>query len=264
MKTPRRILLLLAVALAAPVVSSWAGKLYKWVDEKGVVHFSDRRPEGPERIMGVLEERDVEEPSKVSPLAVPETPTAARSPIEHAVNCTFTIKGSGRIGTGFLIAANGLAATCKHVVDGVYAPKAVLHDQSEHPLHVVAISRKHDLALVQVLGPPNLPFLSIRDAESVAPGDRLFAIGSSAGLQSTITDGVFTGFRKIGRPEERMIQFSAPVNQGNSGGPLVDAGGKVIGVVSMKVMLLDGTPVAGVGFAVPSASFLEEFRYMIQ
>jgi S1-C subfamily serine protease len=264
MRKPAYALLLLSIVLVASTVSSSGGKLYKWVDEKGVIHFSDRKPEGSEKITGVLEERDIEEPSRTDPPPRPEKAGGPTSPIEHAVNCTFTIRSTGKIGTGFLLTSTGLAATCRHVVEEMHSPTAVLHDQSEFPLHVIATSQKHDLALVQVLGPANLPFLSMRDAETMAPGDRLFAIGTSVGLQSTITDGVFTGLRKIGRAEQRWIQFSAPVNHGNSGGPLLDLQGQVIGVVSLKVLLTNGTPVAGVGFAVPSASFLEEFRYMIQ
>ncbi len=256
-------LLLLVFALAVPRSVSEGGNLYKWVDEEGITHFSDRRPEGFQRVVGPLEERRFEEPA-TSPEPPPTAAGAARSPIEHAASCTFTIKSSVRIGTGFILHANGLAATCRHVVDGVHSPKAVLHDQSEYPLRVVATSTKYDLALVQVLGPGDLPFLSLRDAETVAPGERLFAIGTSAGLHSTITDGVFTGFRRLGRTEEELVQFSAPLNRGNSGGPLLDVAGKVIGVVSTKIALLDGTPVSGVGFAVPSSCFLEEFHYLIQ
>lgn len=263
MKGIGSILLLTVLSLAAGVQVAGGGKLYKWVDEKGVVHFSDRRPEGSEKVMGVLEERDVEEPRPTLQPPPPQKAGTSRSPIEHAANCTFTIRGAEKVGTGFLLSANGLAATCKHVVEGIQSPKAVLHDQSEYPLHTIAVSPKHDLALVQVLGATDLPTLALREAATVGLGERLFAIGTSAGLQSTITDGVFAGFRKVGRTDERLIQFSAPVNQGNSGGPLLDVEGKVVGVVSMKILLLDGTPVAGVGFAVPSELFLEEFRYMI-
>jgi len=256
--------LLLAAIVALDGESSWGGKLYKWVDEKGVIHFSDRRPEGPEKVIGVLEERDLEDSPRANAPPRPETTPLARSPIEHAVQCTFTIKSRSKIGTGFLVSANGMAATCKHVVESMVGPTAVLNDQSEFPLQVVSISSKYDLALVQVLGPGNLPFLPLRSDEGMVPGERLFAIGTSAGLQSTITDGVFTGFRKVVPKEERYIQFSAPVNQGNSGGPLLDSQGRVIGVVSMKTISVGGAPVTGVGFAVPTADPVEEFRYLIQ
>jgi S1-C subfamily serine protease len=257
--------LLLTAILALDAPASVGGKLYKWVDDKGVVHFSDRRPEGSEKVLGVLEERDLEEPAaRAAPPTRPEKAPAARSPIEHAVHCTFIIKSRGKMGTGFLVSANGMAATCKHVVEGIVGPTAVLNDQSEFPLQVVAVSNKYDLALVQVLGHGDLPFLALRSDEGMVPGERLFAIGTSAGLQSTVTDGVFTGFRKILPREERFIQFSAPVNQGNSGGPLLDAQGRVIGVVSMKTISAGGAPLSGLGFAVPSSDFSEEFRYLIQ
>jgi S1-C subfamily serine protease len=256
--------LLLIVMLAADGPSSRGGKLYKWIDEKGVIHFSDRRPEGVEKVIGVLEERDVEAPPQGTPPPKKEPASQARSPIEHAANCTFTIRSGGRIGTGFLVSQSGMAATCRHVVDGMQGPTAVLNDQNEFPLHIVAVSRKYDLALVQVLAHGNLPFLSLREDEGLVPGERLFAIGTSAGLQSTVTDGVFTGFRKIMPKEERFVQFSAPVNHGNSGGPLLDAQGRVIGVVSMKTISAGGAPVSGLGFAVPSSDFFEEFRYLIQ
>lgn len=258
------ITLLLAGALAWSAPLAAGGKLYKWVDERGVVHFSDRRPGGNQKIIGVLEERDVEGPASPPRPQAPEKGPSARSPIEHAANCTFTIKSAGRIGTGFVVGANGMAATCRHVVEGMQSPVAILNDQSEFPVHIVAISRKYDLALVQVLAHGNLPFLAMREDEGMVPGERIFAIGTSAGLHSTVTDGVFTGFRKIMPREERFIQFSAPVNHGNSGGPLLDQQGRVVGVVSMKTVLANGRPVSGVGFAVPSADFFEEFRYLIR
>jgi len=263
-KMKRSPYVLIVMFLLLPL-SSYSGKLYKWVDERGVIHFSDRKPQGSEKIPGGVEEREMEEypRSEPTPASVMNT-GVSRSPIEHAANCTFTIKGTNKMGTGFLLTSSGLAATCRHVVEEMHSPTAVLHDEREFPLRILAVSRRYDLAVVQVLCPANLPSLSLRDAETVAPGERLFAIGSPIGLQSTITDGVFTGFRKIGKAEERLIQFSAPVNEGNSGGPLLDVQGRAIGVVSQKVLLSSGTPVAGVGFAVPSALFLEEFQYMIK
>ncbi len=112
--------------------------------------------------------------------------------------------------------------------------------------------------------PKKMPFLTIRDAESLAPGDRLFAVGASAGLQSTVTDGVFTGFRNIESVRGNFIQFSAPLNPGNSGGPLVDVNGMVVGVVSLKFLSQQGMPVSGVGFAIPSAQVKEEYSTYIE
>ena len=234
------------------------GKIYKWVDERGVVHFSDREPD-PEKLRGKVEEREIRDPS--SPQPIPDTviKETARNPIEYVTNCTFTIKGSKRSGSGFLISPDGYALTCKHVVEGLPNLTALLNDQREVQLNLISTSGKYDLALVQVMAHGKMPHLTIRDAESLVAGDRLFAVGASAGLQSTVTDGVFTGFRDIESVNGTFIQFSAPVNPGNSGGPLVDEKGMGVGVVSLKFLSQQGTPVSGVGFAVPSGQIKEQY-----
>jgi S1-C subfamily serine protease len=251
-------------AISIPGASSPAGKLYRWVDEKGVIHFSDREPDSPDKVRGILEEREIKDASPPGAQRPPEITRTARSPIEHAVNCTFTVKGQGKMGTGFLITANGYAATCKHVLEGGFQPMAVLNDQREFPIQLVAMSQRHDLALVQVLVPERVSHLSLGDVEAMIPGDRLFAVGTSAGLQATVTDGVFTGLRKVVQTDETLVQFSAPINPGNSGGPLLDEKGRVLGVVSLKYLARDGLPVSGVGFAVPSKYLIEEFGTYIQ
>jgi S1-C subfamily serine protease len=241
--------------LEAPAFS---GKIYKWVDERGVVHFSDEEP-NKDKIKGTVEEREFKDPSSLEPVKDEVIKETARNPIEYVTNCTFTIKGSKRMGSGFLISSSGYALTCKHVVENVSNLTAIMNDEQEAQVNVLFTSDKYDLALVQVMAPRKMPYLSIRDSEGLAPGDRLFAVGASAGLHSTVTDGVFTGFRTIESVKGKLIQFSAPVNPGNSGGPLVDEKGTVVGVVSLKFLSQQGMPVSGVGFAVTSAQIKEEY-----
>ena len=235
-----------------------AGKIYKWVDERGVVHFSDRQPDLPDKIKSTVEERDLKPGTESEKHSDFETKTLARSPIEFVVNCTFTIKGQKKVGTGFLISSTGYAVTCRHVIEESGELTALMSDQQEHQLNVITVSNKYDLAIVQVMTPKKTPFLSIREADNLVPGERLFAVGASAGLQATVTDGVFTAFRKLDEAQAELIQFSAPVNPGNSGGPLVDETGKVVGVVSQKFLAQRGIPISGVGFAVPSSQLKED------
>jgi S1-C subfamily serine protease len=263
MKRYIAVLLLLLSVLLIPCPFSVGGKIYKWVDEKGVVHFSDRAPESTDQIKGGIQERDLMEPSPGSGEAVSSSKLSARTPIAHAVNCTFTIKGASKVGTGFLISPNGYAVTCKHVVEEPSSYSALLNDKTEFPMTVISVSPRQDLAVVQVPVPQKGAYLSLRDAATLSPGERLFAIGASAGLQATVTDGVFTGIRRMPETEEEVIQFSAPVNPGNSGGPLVDEKGQVVGVVSMRFDSLKGVPINGVGFAVPSSRLLEEYGHLI-
>jgi S1-C subfamily serine protease len=241
----------------------FCGKIFKWVDERGVVHFSDQEPDS-DKTKGKVEEREYKDPTSLQPTKDEVIRETARNPIEYVTNCTFTIKASKKIGSGFLISPDGYALTCKHVVDGAANLTAVLNDQQEVQLNLIFASNKYDLALVQVMVPRKMPYLTIRDAEGLAPGHRLFAVGASAGLQSTVTDGVFTAFRTVEAAKGDFIQFSAPLNPGNSGGPLVDESGMVVGVVSLKFLSQQGMPVSGVGFAVPSSHIKEEYGTYLQ
>ena len=235
--------------------------VYKWIDDKGAVHFSNRPPE---KLKNPIEERDVKETMPPQVKKNPKTTPSKRNPIGHAINSTFTIKGASNFGTGFFISPNGYAITCKHVVDGGSDYVALLNDQSELPINVISTSDKYDLALLLVVTHQKTPGLSINGIGDLIPGGRVYAIGASAGLQATITDGILTGLRKIALIDENVIQFSAPINPGNSGGPLIDDKGNVIGVVSWKYVSQKGTPVSGVGFAVPSVYLINEYSDYIE
>lgn len=252
---------LIPLLLTAP---PQAAKIYKWVDERGIVHFSDRRPDLPDHIKLSIEERDITTSNEIDKTADKETGILPRSPIEFVAKCTFTIKGEKKLGTGFMISSTGYGATCRHVVEESGDLTALLSDREEYQLNVVAVSSRYDLAIVQVMTPGKTSFLSIRRADDLVPGERLFAVGASAGLQATVTDGVFAAYRRPAEPQAELIQFSAPVNPGNSGGPLVDEAGRVVGVVSQKFLAQGGIPISGVGFAVPSEHLKEEFGYYVE
>jgi serine protease Do len=98
----------------------------------------------------------------------------------------------------------------------------------------------------------------------VTPGERIFAIGSSPELQANITEGVFTGLRENISTKDNVIQFSAHTNPGNSGGPLVDERGDIIGVVSWKIVSQNGIPVTGLGFAIPSNYMAKEYHHYLE
>ncbi|MFC1867572.1 S1C family serine protease, partial [Thermodesulfobacteriota bacterium] len=155
--------------------------------------------------------------------------------------------------------SNGYAVTCKHVIEEGPNHIAILNDRNEFPIGIISTSDIHDLALILVITSPTTPYLTLRDPLTMTPGDRVFAIGSSIGLQATVTDGIFSGLRRKLPTEDRVVQFSAPINPGNSGGPLIDEKGNVIGVVSWKMISNKGIPVTGVGFAIPSGYLIEEY-----
>ncbi len=261
-----RILLpVLLILFLSGVNLSIAGEIYKWVDKNGNVHFSDRAPEDVSLESEIIRRDDKTEIEDTVKTAGSIPAATGFNPLEHTAESTFTIKGSKTIGTGFFISPNGYAITCKHVIEEDGSHTAILHNQEEYPIGVISKSDEYDLALILVTTVQRTPYLELRDPFSMKPGEKVYAVGSSAGLQSTITDGLFTGLRKQMPEEKRAVQFSAPVNPGNSGGPLVDKDGKVIGAVSFKMLSNNGIPVTGIGFAVPSDYILGEYRgYLIK
>ena len=238
---------------------SIAGEIYKWVDKNGRVHFSDRAPDDSDTRPDVIRQNESAEIDNTLQ-TVSDKPSEENNPLVHTAESTFTIKGPNSVGTGFFISPEGYAITCKHVIEENDSHWAVMHNQEEYPIGVISKSREYDLALILVVTHQRMPFLELRDPFSIIPGEKVYAVGSSAGFQSTITDGLFNGLRKQMPGEKRVIQFSAPVNPGNSGGPLIDNDGKVIGAVSFKLLSNNGVPVTGIGFAVPSDYILDEYR----
>jgi len=239
-------------------------ELYKWVGKDGVVHFSDRIPEEADTTSENLQKKVVSDsvPPTRKINASPVSPESD-NPIKTTIDATFSIKGEHSLGTGFFISHNGYAITCKHVLEAGGNYVAIFNDGSECPIGVVSTNDKYDLALVMVITYKKTTFISLRDPKTMTPGDRVFAVGNSLGLQATITDGIFTGVRQNTATKDNVVQFSAPINPGNSGGPLVDAKGKVIGVVSWKIASQHGVPVSGVGFAVPSDYVAKEYAYYL-
>jgi serine protease Do len=190
--------------------------------------------------------------------------TSQENPIKKGLEATFSIKGDQNLGTAFFISSNGYAITCKHVLENDQNHIAILNDGSRYPIGIISINEKYDLALIMVIVYKKTPYLSIRNPFTVTPGERVFAIGSSLELRTNITEGVFTGLRENTSTKDNVIQFSCPTNPGNSGGPLVDEQGDLIGVVSWKIVSQNGTPVAGLGFAIPSDYMAKEYHHYLE
>jgi S1-C subfamily serine protease len=191
------------------------------------------------------------------------TASQPENPLKMNIDSTFSIKGDHNLGTGFFISSKGVAITCKHVLENDDNHVAIFNDGTEHLIGIISMNDKYDLALIMVLVDKKTPYLSVGDPFIMKPGDKVFAVGNSLGLQATITEGVFTGVKENTATKDNVIQFSAPINPGNSGGPLVDEKGDAIGVVSWKIVSHNGLPVTGIGFAVPSGYMEKEYGYYL-
>ncbi len=170
-----------------------------------------------------------------------------------------TQRGQGT-GSGFVITKDGYIVTNQHVVDGAETVQVEIGDGASQTAQVVGEDASTDIALLKVQGASNLPVLQLADSGAVQVGDATVAIGNPFGLDRTLTTGVVSALaRTIESPNgysiSDVLQTDAALNPGNSGGPLIDAQGRVIGVNS-QIESSGGTTAAntGLGFAVPSGT----------
>ena len=156
------------------------------------------------------------------------------------------------VGSGFIVSADGTIVTNNHVIDGADSITVRLKDGKELPARLVGADSKTDLAVLKVDAGQSLPSLGWGDSEHARVGDWVVAIGNPFGLTGTVTAGIISsrGRDTGASPYVDFIQIDAPLNSGNSGGPLLNDAGQVIGVNTAIVSPNGGS--VGIGFAIPS------------
>nr|WP_230975576.1 Do family serine endopeptidase [Acetobacter garciniae] len=156
-------------------------------------------------------------------------------------------------GSGFVISADGYVVTNNHVVKGATKVTVTFDDGTTLPAKIVGRDGKTDLALLKVTSTQKLPFIELGESEDVQPGEWVIAVGNPYGLGGTVTAGIVSARgRDINEgPYDNFIQVDAPINRGNSGGPLFTQDGKVVGV-NTAILSPSGGGSIGIGFAIPS------------
>jgi len=161
------------------------------------------------------------------------------------------------LGSGFIISPDGYVVTNNHVVSGRDGNDAVdtitvtLADRTEYAARIIGRDPLSDLALLKV-DAKNLPYVRFGQSDGVRVGDWVIAIGNPFGLGGTVTAGIVSALhRNIGAGQyDRYIQTDASINQGNSGGPMFDLNGNVIGINTVILSPTGGN--IGIGFAIPA------------
>ncbi len=169
------------------------------------------------------------------------------------------------LGSGVVLTADGRILTNNHVVADAREVTVTLSDGRTVDATVVGTEPGSDLAVIQAEGVHDLTPATFADSDSVRVGDQVIAIGSPLGLQNTVTTGIVSALdREVNVPSEtgsgtvnyHAIQTDASINQGNSGGPLFNSAGEVIGINSMIYSPVSGPDGSagsvGLGFAIPS------------
>jgi len=157
------------------------------------------------------------------------------------------------LGSGFIIEASGYVVTNNHVIAGAEEISVVLDDGTRLKAKLIGSDKKTDLALLKVEAGRPLPFVEFGDSDKARVGDWVIAIGNPFGLGNSVSAGIVSARgRDINAgPYDDFLQTDAPINRGNSGGPMFDIDGSVIGVNTLIYSPSGGS--VGIGFATPSA-----------
>ena len=172
------------------------------------------------------------------------------------------VEGPGKphssLGAGVVVVDTGIILTCLHVVKDATSVKVVFSDGTESDAQVMVRQPENDLAVLSALKPPDeLKPATLVSSSSLHVGDEVIAVGNPFGVFFSVSDGVVSGLgreytaKESGASLKGLIQFDAAVNPGNSGGPLINRNGEVVGIVTSLLNPTNQDVFIGIGFAVP-------------
>lgn len=154
--------------------------------------------------------------------------------IENSVKAVVTIKTDVGQGTGFIITSNGYLVTNAHLLSGGKTIESTNYEKEKIPTELVGYNAELDVALLKMAG--EYDYLILGNSDETQVGERVIAIGNPLGLQFSVTEGIVSGIHRPGINElEAYTQTDAALNPGNSGGPLINKKGEVIGINNFKM-----------------------------
>lgn len=154
--------------------------------------------------------------------------------IDLVVPSVVTIRTDVSQGTGFLIKSDGYVVTNAHVIEGATVAGIYTFDGEQHQVSLVGYNTSMDIALLKISG--TYESLSLEESNDVNVGEKVIAIGNPLGLQFSVSEGIISAVHREGpNGLDAYIQTDAALNPGNSGGPLIDKEGKVVGINNFKI-----------------------------
>ena len=171
--------------------------------------------------------------------------------IENSIKSVVTIKTDISQGTGFIINDGGYVITNYHVIEGASKASIYTSDQQSHIVYIIGSDSEMDITLLRING--TYQKLDLAESSEVKVGEKVIAIGNPLGLQFSVTEGIISALNRIGPNGKKVyIQIDASLNPGNSGGPLINKKGKVVGINNFKIGSGES-----LGFALESDSIKE-------
>lgn len=249
----RQALLRAAAALAVVLVLAVA-----WLAPRGM-----NQAQVDEAIQRALEAQGAARPlaadayEKILPSVVHVRGLATETDEPQVEGKPATPAAEGNVGTGVVIVDNGTILTNLHVVAGAKRVRVTFADGTESSADVIGTRPEHDLAVLKAQKiPDDLFAATLRSTNGLRPGDEVVAVGFPFGIGPSASAGVVSGLGRAlaqdGQTKlENLIQFDAAANPGNSGGPLVNGDGEVVGIVTAILNPSGLRTFAGIGFAVP-------------
>ena len=256
-------LLAVASAFAIPTVTGWAPPAMAAASVAGLPDFTDLVEKTGAAVVNIrtTEKAKISQGGAVSedeemqeffrrffgaPIPPRQQQPAPRGRKPNAADAEEEVQRG--VGSGFIISADGYVMTNAHVIEGADEVYVTLTDKREFKAKIIGADKRTDVALVKIEG-SNLPRLTMGDSNKIRVGEWVIAIGSPFGLDNTVTAGIVSAKARDTGEYLPLIQTDVAVNPGNSGGPLINMRGEVIGINSQIYSRSGGY--MGISFAVP-------------
>ncbi len=214
-------------------------------------------------VTGQLQSIEVESKQKIGELQkqilnINVSTASFANVIEKAIKSVVSINTDVGTGSGAIIDKDGYIITNRHVVEGAKRGSVKTSDGKMHRVRIIAISPRQDLAVAKI--DENYPALRFGESSALTPGTPVIALGSPAGLEFSVTEGIVSAVRKIGK--YTYIQTDLSLNPGNSGGPLLNTKGEIVGINTLKLSGYEGLGFAQAADEVTDFAFtaIEEDR----
>lgn len=242
------------------VVACAVGIIYLWKTSAPVPPSPGTQP-GPIQPSNRLAEMDREFTELVaktlpSVVSIKAIPAEAIDPRTNFLRSLFEASPSPQLGSGAIVSKDGYIVTNVHVIENAGAVEVQLNDGRMLPAKFVGADRLADVAVLKIDGDRLQP-LDFADSDEVRIGQMVIAVGNPLGLQESVTKGIISGKgrKRMSEDANEFFQTDAPINLGNSGGPLVDLNGRIVGLNNFIIQNTNG-----LGFAIPSNTVRKVFQ----